>query len=196
MSKANKIQIGGDHYKNGGEEHWDRVFRLGLDYFQAAITKYVERWKLKNGVEDLKKARHFLDKYIELHDPVEKAGQPLDLTSAEATISSLQESGVRVVRISKELMVDDAVATAARETFSLSDDEFMFGEIMPTGWTQFVFEGATQQGYLFTCKTCGEKFFVPPDRNPHRYHGCRNLAEDAASVHEAAEASSAYVNQG
>lgn len=63
---ANTRQVGGDHYKTGGEEHWDRVHRLGLDYFQGQITKYVERWKKKNGVQDLMKARHFLDKYIEL----------------------------------------------------------------------------------------------------------------------------------
>lgn len=63
---ANARQVGGDHYKTGGEEHWDRVHRLGLDYFQGQITKYIERWKKKNGVQDLMKARHFLDKYIEL----------------------------------------------------------------------------------------------------------------------------------
>lgn len=65
---ANSRQVGGDHYKTGGEEHWDRVNRLGLDYFQGQITKYVERWKKKGGVQDLKKARHFLDKYIELNE--------------------------------------------------------------------------------------------------------------------------------
>jgi hypothetical protein len=62
---ANERQVGGTHYKTGGEEHWDRVRRLGLDYFQAQITKYVERCWKKNGVQDLEKARHFLDKYIE-----------------------------------------------------------------------------------------------------------------------------------
>jgi hypothetical protein len=68
---ANERQVGGSHYKHdgNGEEHWDRVSRLGLDYFQGQITKYVERWKMKNGVQDLEKARHFLDKYIELHSP-------------------------------------------------------------------------------------------------------------------------------
>lgn len=67
---ANSYQIAGAHYKqaNGGEEHWDRVNRLGLNYFQACITKYVERYKLKNGIEDLKKARHFIDKLIELEE--------------------------------------------------------------------------------------------------------------------------------
>lgn len=68
---ANDRQVGGDHYKTGGEEHWDRVERLGLDYFQGQITKYVERWRKKNGVQDLHKARHFLDKYIEIQEAKE-----------------------------------------------------------------------------------------------------------------------------
>jgi len=72
---ANDIQVGGDHYKIGGEEHWDRVYRLQLDYFQGQITKYVERWKDKNGLQDLKKARHFLDKYIELLENSENEQQ-------------------------------------------------------------------------------------------------------------------------
>jgi hypothetical protein len=42
--------------------------RLGLNYFQAMITRYVERYRDKNGVEDLRKARHFLDKLIELEE--------------------------------------------------------------------------------------------------------------------------------
>ena len=65
--KANERQVGGDHYKMGEhEEHWDRAWRLKWDPFQYQITKYVERWKDKNGVEDLEKALHFLQKYIEV----------------------------------------------------------------------------------------------------------------------------------
>jgi hypothetical protein len=64
---ANDTQIGGLHYKGVKTEHWDYAFDHQFDFFQYQITKYVERWKLKgNGVEDLKKARHFLDKYIEV----------------------------------------------------------------------------------------------------------------------------------
>lgn len=80
MSEANQTQIGGEHYKADDEaqaraeqaglnkvpEHWDIVHVHGLDYFQGAITKYVMRHKKKRGLEDLQKARHFLDKYIEL----------------------------------------------------------------------------------------------------------------------------------
>jgi hypothetical protein len=67
MSAANQKQVGGSHYKHGGEEHWDRVNRLGLNYFQGAATKYVERCYLKgNAIQDLQKAVHFLEKLIEI----------------------------------------------------------------------------------------------------------------------------------
>lgn len=36
-----------------------------LDFLQGNIIKYVCRYKLKNGVEDLKKAKHYLDCLIE-----------------------------------------------------------------------------------------------------------------------------------
>lgn len=64
---ANERQIGGSHYKTGGEEHWDRQWRLhGRGYFIGCITKYVERYPEKNGVQDLEKALHFIEKLIEL----------------------------------------------------------------------------------------------------------------------------------
>lgn len=65
---ANARQVGGDHYKTDGEgeEHWDRVARLGLNYYEAAATKYIERARKKNGLEDIKKAIHYLQKLEEL----------------------------------------------------------------------------------------------------------------------------------
>jgi hypothetical protein len=67
MSAANEKQVGGDHYKLGGEEHWDRVNRLGMNYFQAAATKYIERCYLKGKpIEDLRKSVHYLEKLIEI----------------------------------------------------------------------------------------------------------------------------------
>jgi hypothetical protein len=66
MSSANETQVGGTHYAESSIQHWDFVWSNDLDYFQGQITKYVTRWKKKNGIEDLHKARHFLQKYIEL----------------------------------------------------------------------------------------------------------------------------------
>ena len=64
---ANDKQIGGEHYqREGAQQHWDYAWEHEYDQFQYCITKYVDRHKQKNGLEDLYKARHHLDKYIEL----------------------------------------------------------------------------------------------------------------------------------
>jgi hypothetical protein len=63
--RANDYQIAGAHYQTP-IQHWDFVVANGLDYWQAAITKYVVRWRQKGGIEDLRKAQHYLAKYMEL----------------------------------------------------------------------------------------------------------------------------------
>ena len=53
------------HY-NRGIEMWDYAYSHNLDFFEGNIVKYVTRWKEKNGVEDLHKAKQYLDKLIDL----------------------------------------------------------------------------------------------------------------------------------
>lgn len=65
VSRSNGRQVGGTHYGLREYQHWDMVIEFGLDYFQGQITKYVMRWDKKNGVQDLEKAAHFLQKYID-----------------------------------------------------------------------------------------------------------------------------------
>ena len=62
---ANDTQIGADHYKGVPIEHWDFVKMHSIPYMEAQIIKYVMRHHAKNGVEDLLKAKHFLDKLLE-----------------------------------------------------------------------------------------------------------------------------------
>lgn len=64
IGSANDHQVGGQHYAKP-IQHWDYVVAQGLGYFEGQITKYVSRWRDKNGLEDLHKAKHFLDKLIE-----------------------------------------------------------------------------------------------------------------------------------
>lgn len=67
LEKANDRQVGGDHYKTSGiPQHWDLVNTYGWDYFQGQVIKYLMRWRKKNGIQDLEKAAHYLQKYIEL----------------------------------------------------------------------------------------------------------------------------------
>lgn len=56
-------QEGGDHYQND-YQHWDWVADIGMGYFPGNATKYVSRWRKKNGLADLKKAMTYIDKMI------------------------------------------------------------------------------------------------------------------------------------
>lgn len=67
---ADETQIGGDHYKRKvGQEHWNRAWDLYREvWFVLNITKYTERYRSKDGIKDLKKAKHYLEKLIELEE--------------------------------------------------------------------------------------------------------------------------------
>ena len=68
-TSANNIQHGGDHYKKYGNiQPWDVVIAWELGYLEGTALKYIARWKDKGGVEDLKKAIHFLQKKIEVEE--------------------------------------------------------------------------------------------------------------------------------
>ena len=63
---ANTQQVAGAHYKDKVIQPWDYIAANALGYFEGNVIKYVSRWRDKGGVEDLRKARHYLDKLIEL----------------------------------------------------------------------------------------------------------------------------------
>ena len=66
---ANDKQIGGQHYSAKAVQPWDYITSNNLGYLEGNVVKYVSRWKEKNGIEDLLKAKHYLEKLIELQQP-------------------------------------------------------------------------------------------------------------------------------
>lgn len=72
LNTANARQVGGLHYKDKGIQPWDYIISNNLGYLEGNVVKYVSRWKDKNGLEDLQKARHYLDKLIETSYQEEK----------------------------------------------------------------------------------------------------------------------------
>lgn len=62
--KANDKQHGGSHYKDKIQV-WDFVSQNDIPYLEGNVIKYVARHKRKNGIEDLHKAKHYLEKLIE-----------------------------------------------------------------------------------------------------------------------------------
>jgi hypothetical protein len=62
---ADELQVGGSHYKSD-YDHWNLVVALEMSYFEGQISRYITRWRKKNGLEDLQKALHYLNKLIEV----------------------------------------------------------------------------------------------------------------------------------
>lgn len=54
-----------NHYSRWKIEPLDFIMANDLDFLRGNIIKYIMRYDAKNGVEDLKKARVYLDKLIE-----------------------------------------------------------------------------------------------------------------------------------
>lgn len=92
---ANEVQVGGEHYRTKPIQPWDFITQNGLGYLEGCIVKYVSRHRQKGGIEDLKKAKHYLDKLIELE-------------SSKATIVSLDSSSVYEVKQDAVVAVDIA----------------------------------------------------------------------------------------
>jgi hypothetical protein len=62
---AKDYQIGGEHYKNKGIQPIEYIMSNNLDFCEGNVVKYVTRWKFKNGMDDLLKAKHYLEFLIE-----------------------------------------------------------------------------------------------------------------------------------
>lgn len=58
------IQIGGNHYKNLKIQPIEYCMENNLGACESAIIKYITRYKNKNGIEDLKKIKHYVDLLI------------------------------------------------------------------------------------------------------------------------------------
>ena len=59
-------QEGGGHYKWFAIQPIEFIHVNNIPYIEANVIKYVCRHKHKNGVEDLKKAIHYLEMLIEM----------------------------------------------------------------------------------------------------------------------------------
>lgn len=58
-------QVGGTHYSRLQYETWDFILDNNIDFFIGNAIKYISRYKYKNGIEDLKKAKSYIQKVID-----------------------------------------------------------------------------------------------------------------------------------
>jgi hypothetical protein len=59
-------QVGGGHYKDKAIQPIEYIHANNLGFCEGNVIKYVTRWKDKNGLNDLLKAKHYIELLIEL----------------------------------------------------------------------------------------------------------------------------------
>ena len=69
--RADDLQVGGDHYKNMGVQPWKAMEawmtpEQFAGFLRGNAIKYLARCDAKGGIDDVKKARHYIDKLIEV----------------------------------------------------------------------------------------------------------------------------------
>jgi len=85
--RGSSDEIRPDYYKNGGHDLFDHFTEImptqGFRGFMIGnIFKYVTRYPAKNGIEDLRKARTYLDRLIQFEK--DKEGETNDTTRSNS----------------------------------------------------------------------------------------------------------------
>ena len=81
-------QVGGDYYKLMKIQPLEFIMANQMAYCEANVVKYISRWRTKNGVEDLRKARHYIDLLIET-----AADDTLDILHPQHTNEPIDKEG-------------------------------------------------------------------------------------------------------
>ena len=63
---ALETQVAGSHYKSLKIQPIEYIHANGIPFAEGSVIKYVTRWRAKNGIADLEKAKHYIDLLIEL----------------------------------------------------------------------------------------------------------------------------------
>ena len=65
---ALNVQVGGGHYKDMKIQPIEYIVANNIPFPEGSAIKYLSRWRKKGGIEDLKKAKHFIDLLIQLEE--------------------------------------------------------------------------------------------------------------------------------
>lgn len=62
--KPIQMQVGGTHYADMRIQPFDFIHQNGIGFAEGCAIKYLCRWRNKNGLQDLEKAKHFIELLI------------------------------------------------------------------------------------------------------------------------------------
>lgn len=132
-------QVGGDHYR-AEFQHWDWAAETQLGYLEGNASKYVSRWRKKNGVEDLKKALSYVMKLIGMHNqrPLVPAGYRPLMCRAQlrrfTSAAGLSVPDVEIIQIIDSWTTVDDLQRAAAAIQALIDNPGV-DHPAPFGWS-------------------------------------------------------------
>ena len=66
MEKPTDKQVGGDHYKNCTIQPVVYIESNKLGFLMGNVVKYVTRYSVNSNVQDLEKAKHYIDLQLQL----------------------------------------------------------------------------------------------------------------------------------
>jgi hypothetical protein len=187
---VNAIQHGGTHYQSS-IQHWDWVAYCTMDYFSAAASKYVTRWRSKEGVKDLKKASHFVDKARVLFSdrilmPQGCARIPIHEYAAANELNEIETEVCRLLMVWRNAADLDMAQLGIRDLLKAAPDaptapttaldeipmSAIENEVLPTGWRNYTYEGSVGDKDHYRCKLCRVHFHVTANAAPLRGHVC------------------------
>ena len=107
-----KKQIGGDHYHNRTIQPIEYILANDMNFCEGCVIKYVTRWREKGGVEDLRKAMHYLQFLIE-----DQEQPPLDVNiPVNTNVGSVTNAAQKMEEYWKEIEGDDPGDTQPAHT--------------------------------------------------------------------------------
>ncbi len=68
MEKPTDKQVGGDHYKNCTIQPVVYIESNKLGFLMGNVVKYVTRYAVKSNVQDLEKAKHYIELQLQLNE--------------------------------------------------------------------------------------------------------------------------------
>jgi len=178
---ANDKQVDGNHYKKFGSfQHWDMVQHFDLDAFQYQITKYVMRWKDKMGLNDLRKAQHFIEKYIEIHEALNTKGKvEKELQDNHELLVKESDNAIRTL---------NRVIDRQRKVIESMSKQLETKAVMQHQSTPyFSFEGIKENQALWRCRICRAFLELYLNEHPESVHDYTKC--------DSSEATPAYVDQ-
>jgi hypothetical protein len=66
MTNPLDVQVDGNHYKSMRIQPVQFIHANNIPYLEGNVIKYISRWRSKNGIADLEKAKHYIELLIEL----------------------------------------------------------------------------------------------------------------------------------